>query len=120
MSIANAIPDLLVHSPGRMRGNLAVVEIKASDAPAAKLVKDLDKLAAFCVEAGYQMGVLLLFGNAIDRPILDRRCAKALAKMKRPFATSALTVLWQPRPFARAATLFAHEAASKHARQARG
>jgi hypothetical protein len=68
----NVKPDLLVHVPGEMRENLLVSEIKASrpDPPRnerSAIETDLKKLAAFCDRAQYQAGILLVFGEEIDR-----------------------------------------------------
>src|SRR6185312_6688767 len=56
-------PDFLVHIPGDMGGNLAVVEVKASTASLDALRADVRKLAWFCGEpARYYCGVLLVYG----------------------------------------------------------
>jgi hypothetical protein len=65
-----AKPDLLIHVPGQMDGNLLVVEIKASpSAPPpdhGPLQRDLKKLCAFR-KIGYAGAVFLVFGDSVDR-----------------------------------------------------
>lgn len=58
-----AKPDLLVHKPGRMDGNHAVIEVKSSKAPNAGITKDLDTLALFRNKVGYQRAIYLIFGS---------------------------------------------------------
>ena len=56
-------PDFLVHIPGDMDGNLAVMEVKASTASLEALRADVRKLAWFCGEpACYYCAVLLVYG----------------------------------------------------------
>ena len=45
-------PDMVVHIPGGMDNNLAVLEVKPATARTARAVQDLKKLTAFCSEAG--------------------------------------------------------------------
>lgn len=60
---AQAKPDFLVHVPGDMGQNLAVVEVKAATTSAAALLADIDKLSWFCGDpASYHCGILLVFG----------------------------------------------------------
>jgi hypothetical protein len=61
-----AKPDLLVHVPGQMNENLAVVEIKVASAATRELAKDVDKLRAFRTDARYGLGILLVFGETFD------------------------------------------------------
>ena len=67
----SAKPDLLVHVPGRMDQNLVAVEIKAASSTVERdaIETDLKKLAAFCAEAKYEAGFLLVFGQPVE-PIL--------------------------------------------------
>lgn len=76
-------PDLLVHVPGNMGNNLVVLEIKAASPtpPAdeqAAIETDLKKLAAFHARAAYDAGILLVFGEHIDR--IREHAASAVAK----------------------------------------
>jgi len=70
--LKRAKPDLLVHEPGTMTQNLAVVEVKAAgptppSEERKKIVADVNKLSAFCSDAQYQFGVLLVYGPNIGR-----------------------------------------------------
>ena len=65
-------PDFVVHVPGQMNRNLAVVEVKR----AGQSTKgDLGKIANYVRNARYQHGILLLFGDRNLRRRLspDRR-----------------------------------------------
>lgn len=57
-----AKPDLLVHKPGYMSGNHAIIEVKSSKAQNAGIVKDLNTLALFKTRVGYHRAIYLLFG----------------------------------------------------------
>jgi hypothetical protein len=46
---AHAKPDLLVHVPGTMDGNLACIEVKPAGRPIAEFSADLRKLTWFCL-----------------------------------------------------------------------
>lgn len=61
-----AKPDLLVHKPGHMEGNHAIVEVKSSRAQAAGISKDLKTLALFQSSVGYQRAIYLLFGFDVE------------------------------------------------------
>lgn len=56
-------PDLLVHRPGYMEGNFAVIEVKCERAAKAGIAKDLDTLSFFLTEFGYQRAVYLIYGE---------------------------------------------------------
>jgi hypothetical protein len=67
----NSKPDLLVHIPGRMDANLAVLEIKPlrSDVHPGEreaFQRDLQKLAAFRA-IGYASAFFLVFGEPVER-----------------------------------------------------
>lgn len=55
-------PDLLVHRPGYMSGNHAVIEVKSSDAALQGIRKDLQNLALFRDVVGYQRAIYLIYG----------------------------------------------------------
>jgi len=46
-----------------MGGNLVILEIKPVDGSRDAITQDLRKLTAFCLRAGYHLGILLLFGD---------------------------------------------------------
>jgi hypothetical protein len=50
-------PDLLVHGPGEMADNHAIIEVKNSDVSRSGIENDLSKLACFRNQAGYQRGI---------------------------------------------------------------
>lgn len=80
LGISLSKPDLLVHQPGYMEGNHAVIEVKHSAATAYGLKKDLRTLSAFVSKVGYQRAILLIYGvAAADQVSTIRREA---AKMK--------------------------------------
>jgi hypothetical protein len=70
---AGAEPDLIIHVPGSMNKNLAVVEVKSANARVGGIHGDLRKLTWFCHNAGYHKGIFLLFGDAGDsEPLAER------------------------------------------------
>lgn len=56
-------PDLLVHRPGYMSGNHAVIEVKSSEASRQGIKKDLQNLALFRDRVGYQRAIYLIYGH---------------------------------------------------------
>ncbi|APW42008.1 hypothetical protein [Rhodoferax saidenbachensis] len=72
-NLDNVKPDLLVHRPGDMGGNYAVIEVKPVSASNAGLKKDLRTLTAFHRYGEYARTLLLVYGNAADiEPLLQR------------------------------------------------
>lgn len=61
-------PDFLVHMPGDMAGNHAVIEVKPATAAAGGITKDIATLSSFKT-AGYDRAIYLIFGSQADRPI---------------------------------------------------
>lgn len=61
-----AKPDLLVHTPGYMSGNHAIIEVKSSNARKAGIIKDLKTLTIFRTKVGYERAIYLLFGRDAD------------------------------------------------------
>lgn len=57
-----AKPDLLVHTPGYMDGNHAMIEVKSSAASNNGIRKDLEKLSLFVTAVGYQRAIYLIYG----------------------------------------------------------
>ncbi len=67
-----SIPDLLVHAPGNMKGNFAIIEVKpARGLRARDIWKDIRTLSRFRVEVGYQRALYLIFGSKANDQ-LDR------------------------------------------------
>jgi hypothetical protein len=57
-------PDLLVHRPGYMDGNFAVIEVKCERAGKVGIKKDLETLSFFVNEFGYERAIYLIYGDA--------------------------------------------------------
>jgi hypothetical protein len=55
-------PDMLVHVPGIMQRNYAVVEVKPADGRLDGMKKDLRTLRDFRLSANYERAILLLYG----------------------------------------------------------
>lgn len=68
-----AKPDLLVHRPGYMTGNHAIIEVKSPAADAEGIRKDLKTLSLFKSRVGYQRAIYLVYGyeaaNVVERII---------------------------------------------------
>lgn len=62
--IRRCAPDLIVHEPGNMGHNLAVVEVKSANGDVAGIRKDLETLTYFVSdEVRYDLGVHLVYGG---------------------------------------------------------
>jgi hypothetical protein len=97
--LQDAKPDLLVHRPGHMDGNLVIVEIKPVSAATADIAHDLKKLTAFCKFAGYKLGVLLLFGPESSGVLAVRsNCQQALQAAGANADKDCIALLWQCEP----------------------
>ncbi|MDP2411476.1 MAG: methionyl-tRNA formyltransferase-like protein [Pseudolabrys sp.] len=82
-------PDLLVHRPGDMEGNHAVIEVKSVQAARQNHQKDLNTLALFKREVRYTRAIYLIYGEEITGALIARIAAR--------YAAMALTVpieLW--------------------------
>lgn len=77
-------PDLLVHVPGNMEGNFAVIEVKSCNASTRGLRKDLETLKLFSRDVGYQRSVYLIYGF---------KSAAAVAKVYQQLADDAFPEL---------------------------
>lgn len=75
-------PDLLVHTPGYMSGNHAIIEVKPDRATPAGVRKDIETLSIFLHKVGYRRAIYLIYGNAVDRLIryIDRAATLAPEK----------------------------------------
>jgi hypothetical protein len=60
--LTNTKPDLLVHTPGDMLGNLVVIEVKPVNASSPDIRKDLITLTAFRRAGGYHQAIYLIYG----------------------------------------------------------
>lgn len=98
-TLQNVKPDLLVHTPGYMSGNLVALEIKPIVASVPDLKQDLEKLARFCTDAGYRRGVLLIFG-AGEPSHLQAKLQSALEGLDKSLGHH-LEVFWRSAPLTR-------------------
>ncbi|TGU89260.1 methionyl-tRNA formyltransferase-like protein [Mesorhizobium sp. M00.F.Ca.ET.151.01.1.1] len=57
------MPDLLVHTPGDMHGNYAIIEVKPGNAARAGIEKDIGTLSRFLNDVGYERAIYLLYGR---------------------------------------------------------
>ncbi len=62
----NCKPDFLVHVPGDMGGNFAVIEVKPIRAQAAAVQKDIETLSNFVAHAQYEKAIYLFYGRPAD------------------------------------------------------
>lgn len=88
-----AKPDLLVHRPGYMSGNHAIIEVKSPGASNDGIRSDLTKLSLFIRAVGYQRAVYLLFGYEADRTLTR---ARAMAEQLEALVPIELWVHSQP------------------------
>lgn len=72
-----AKPDFLIHQPGYMSGNHAIIEVKHTRTRFAGVRKDLSTLALFRARVGYQRAIYLIFGE--EHEIADRIRSAAAA-----------------------------------------
>jgi hypothetical protein len=63
----HAKPDLLIHQPGNMTGNHAIIEVKSARAGLREIRKDIRTLSLFRREVGYARSIYLVFGDQFDR-----------------------------------------------------
>jgi hypothetical protein len=71
-------PDLLVHRPGYMSGNHAIIEVKKGEAPNNGIYKDLSTLDLFVRTVGYKRAIYLFFGYKADKNLITK--VKAIAE----------------------------------------
>lgn len=62
----NCKPDFLVHVPGDMGGNFAIIEVKTIKAIRSEIKKDVATLISFLDYAGYERAILLFYGRKND------------------------------------------------------
>ncbi|WP_261859293.1 hypothetical protein [Photobacterium sanguinicancri] len=59
-------PDFLVHQPGNMRGNHAIIEVKTQKAQRGGVKKDLQSLSDFKNIVGYERAIYLIYGYGFE------------------------------------------------------
>lgn len=67
----NCKPDFLVHTPGDMGGNFAVIEVKPIRAEREKVRKDIETLSNFVTHAQYEKAIYLFYGRLADGNGID-------------------------------------------------
>jgi len=78
-------PDLLIHQPGEMGGNHAVMEVKSARASRNGLAKDINTLATFLGAVGYKRGIYLIYGEEISERFVEHiKDAGAAVKLPAP------------------------------------
>ena len=68
----NKKPDFLVHKPGDMSGNHAIIEVKKVGAKPDDVLKDIDTLDRFVRKVGYQRAIYLFFGHEADVALIEK------------------------------------------------
>jgi hypothetical protein len=71
-----AKPDFLIHTPGAMAGNHAIIEVKHSIAPDG-IRKDLTTLDLFVRTVGYQRAIYLIYGWEVGEKTVEKVSALA-------------------------------------------
>jgi hypothetical protein len=91
------IPDLVVHEPGDMSRNLAVVEVKPVTVlkNLRGLKKDIEKLICFLENANYQYAIQLVYGSIAGS--LPQRIIRAFQNQTEGYENR-IFLLWHPRP----------------------
>lgn len=65
-----AKPDLLIHRPGFMEGNHAIIEVKTPRASNDAIQSDLNKLSLFVAKVGYERAIYLVYGFESNETLL--------------------------------------------------
>jgi hypothetical protein len=63
LGVEFVVPDFLVHIPGDMQGNHAIIEVKSAEASQSGITKDLATLARFRNVVGYDRAIYLFYGG---------------------------------------------------------
>ena len=89
-------PDFIVHVPGTMDRNLAVIEVKSVDANSNEIKNDLEKLKGF-LDTAYNRAIMLIFGD--DSSKIE--CARSeIDSLPREYAEHIL-LIWHKKPNAK-------------------
>lgn len=72
MGVNGQKPDFLVHRPGGMQENYAIIEVKPCRASSADMAKDIETLSLFRGTVGYARALLLIYGDEINERLLTR------------------------------------------------
>ncbi|KQY03688.1 hypothetical protein ASE23_12885 [Rhizobium sp. Root73] len=66
----SVVPDFLIHVPGSMGHNHAIIEVKSARATRSGIRKDLATLDQFCAKVGYARAIYLFYGG-VDQELVD-------------------------------------------------
>ena len=83
-----AKPDFLIHTPGDMDGNHAIIEVKSEKAAPSEIWQDLRKLSQFVTDIGYARAIYLIYGYRSDHK------ADQIARMMQSSEQLAPIELW--------------------------
>ena len=79
LGATNKKPDFLIHRPGYMSGNHAIVEVKHGRTSPQGIAKDLRTLTLFRSTVGYERAIYLVYGDECE--IIADRIANVAARM---------------------------------------
>ncbi|MDB6027443.1 MAG: methionyl-tRNA formyltransferase-like protein [Verrucomicrobiales bacterium] len=99
-------PDFTIHVPGNMDANLLVIEVKARDPVDQNVVRDLEKLTAFCISAGYDAAYYLIYGfssNEVSR--FAARCVQLARTNAATVDLAKITLFNQTSPMTKASKI---------------
>ena len=65
-----AKPDFLIHTPGDMNGNHAIMEVKPVGTRGQPILDDLEKLCMFVDAVGYRRAIYLFYGYDADERLV--------------------------------------------------
>jgi hypothetical protein len=72
MGLGDTKPDMIVHVPGSMENNQAIIEVKRVGASLKDIATDLSKLCRFQAAANYRRGIYLFYGADDAQKTLER------------------------------------------------
>jgi hypothetical protein len=91
-------PDFLVHQPGNMQGNSAIIEVKPARGAPAGILKDIQILSLFRLRVGCERAIYLIYGDDIRDDFLAR--LRQIARVTREVAP--IEVWFHARPLEQA------------------
>ncbi len=96
--MTNAKPDLLLHRPGDMGGNLAVIEVKPVNAVRRDIQKDIRTLTAFRQRGRYHHAIYLIYGLGDNRFQMLKTTALQLQQQDTEgrINLDLITLFWHP------------------------
>jgi len=89
-----ASPDLLIHIPGSMAENHAIIEIKPGSARFGGIRKDIRTLSEYQTRAGYRRALYLFYGRLPEQ--LIERALDAVTQIDGPVAP--IELWFHPQP----------------------